>query len=83
MGKRWRRLRAMKIVSQVARGKEDGFRKLVSELADEDIEDFLRQLDTAMAKKERVGLNPAVQMEYAILGEERRRREDGRQEAGE
>lgn len=82
MGERWSRLRAMRIVSQIARGRTGRFRRLVSELEDEDLEDFLQQIDTAMAKKEKLGVDPVIQTEYAILVEERTRRKDARQETG-
>lgn len=81
MGKRWIRLRAMRVVSQLVRGETGGFRKLVADLEDEEIEEFLQDIDTAMGKKERVSLSPVIQAEYAILVEERTRRENGRQEA--
>ncbi|MFQ5910800.1 MAG: hypothetical protein ACE5IJ_08810 [Thermoplasmata archaeon] len=75
--KRWKRLRAMRVVAQLARGKTTRFRKLVADLENEDIEDFLQQLDKEIGRKESVGLNPVIQKEYMILTEERERREKG------
>lgn len=51
------------------------FQELVSELEDEDIEEFLRKLDKAILRWKSVALDPLTQTEYQILVDERTRRE--------
>ncbi len=81
MGKRWKRFRATRLVTQMLRGRWDGFEREVHKISDEEIEDALQELDEAIIKRERAASNPLLQGQYTILIEERTRREDGRQEA--
>ncbi len=52
------------------------FEELVSELEDEDIDEFLLELDSVMDKRPILSTDSLIQNEYRILIEERKRRED-------
>ncbi len=59
------------------------FRDLVAELEDEDIEEFLHKMDRKIDKHPQLASESLIVNEYTILVEERKRRENGRQEAGD
>ncbi len=70
-----RRFKTVRIITQIFRGKWDGFKKAVREMPDSELEESLQNLDEAFKKRERAAQSPILQGQYMILVEERTRRE--------